>query len=121
MVKHSLTIDAEGRWARQNVLNAAENAPKMSEANRRGHSSEARSEKGEPGVCERPRQNAGHRADARGTRPMRVGRAVRSPSRPRQNAGGLRQRKISAAEGEKKKFKICEFSICIFGLKYGII
>ena len=25
----------------------------MSEANRRGHSSEARSEKGEPGVCER--------------------------------------------------------------------
>ena len=51
-----------------NVLDAAENAPKMSEANRREHSSEARSEKGEPGVCERPRQNTGRSADARGTR-----------------------------------------------------
>ena len=48
------------------MLNAAGNAPKMSEANRRGHSSEARSEKGEPGVCERPRQNAGQVMVARG-------------------------------------------------------
>ena len=71
---------------RQNVLNAAENAPKMSEANRRGHSSEARTRRARKRVraaaakhgtegegyqklallaqdnlgCERPRQNFLH-------------------------------------------------------------